>query len=125
MDNMAQLLQMMMSGSGDSSDDNSDSSEPTSENSGESVHNHNDNNDSSDDSGFDGFFDNIDIDMIAKMGEMFSNMNKPDRNSELLIALRGHLREENRHKVDSALKMSKMFTMLPLLKDSGILNDLF
>jgi len=120
MENMAQLLQMLMSSS-DSAPDTENNTENSAES--ESFESSEETNDDGD--GFGGLFDNINLDMISKMGELFSHMNKPDRNSELLLALKGHLRDENRHKVDTAMKLSRMITMLPFLKDSGILNDLF
>lgn len=72
-----------------------------------------------------GIFGNIDIEAVLKLGELFSEMNKTDKNTRLLLALKPHLREENREKVDSALKLMKIMSILPLLKDSGILNGLF
>lgn len=110
MESMATLLQMMM-GSAAPAAENADDCETSdnAENGGED---------------FGDFFNNINFDMLNKMGELFSHMNKPDRNAELLIALKPHLRDENQHKIDSALKLSKMISMFPLLKDSGILNDL-
>ncbi len=81
------------------------------------------NNTSSDDTN--NFFNNIDIDSIMKLGEIMSNMNTSDKNTQLLLALKPHLRPENRQKVDSALKLMKIMNILPLLKESGILNGLF
>jgi hypothetical protein len=75
------------------------------------------------DFGFD--FGSINFDMLSKMGELFSHMNKPDMNGELLCALRPHLRDENQHKIDTALKISRMISLFPFIKESGILNDLF
>ena len=71
-----------------------------------------------------GLFDGIDFDAILKLGEIFSQMNKPDKNTQLLLALKPHLRPENREKVDSALKLMKIMSLLPLLKDMGLLNGL-
>ena len=124
MESMARLMQVLMSSGGGDSDSDTDSapdSPPPNSNTA-------DNADTADDSGdfdFSGMFDNINFDMLSKMGELFSQFNKPDMNSTLLMALKPHLREENQHKVDSAVKMSRMISMLPMLKDSGILNDLF
>jgi len=116
MQGMAQLMQMFMSSSSDSSDEDENAQETASENQ-----------DDSDDDGadFGSMFDNINFDMLNKMGELFSHMNKPDRNAELLLALKPHLRDENQYKVDSAIKLSRMMTMLPYIKESGMLNDLF
>ena len=39
---------------------------------------------------------------------------------ELLLALKPLLREENRAKVDTAVKLLKLASLLPLLKDTGL-----
>ena len=66
----------------------------------------------------------LDIEAIMKMGELMSQMNKQDDSTRLLIALKPHLKPENRQKVDSAMKLMKIMNILPLLKDSGILDGL-
>jgi hypothetical protein len=125
MENMAKILQMLMaSNASDSGNIGNDNSENDVHTDAACENNSSDSSDS-DDGGFDGFFDNINFDMISRMGELFSQFNKPDRNAELLLALKPHLRNENRHKVDTAIKISRMISMYPFLKDSGILNDLF
>jgi hypothetical protein len=106
MEDMLQVLSAMMS-------NNEKSAKP--ENQDES---HQPNEESS-------FFDGLNFDMLGKMGELFSHINKPDRNAELLHALKPHLRDENQHKVDTAVKISRMISLFPFIKDSGILNDLF
>ncbi|MCL2036208.1 MAG: hypothetical protein FWG83_02325 [Oscillospiraceae bacterium] len=116
MESMAMLMQMMMSGNNQSPGDSGESSENNAE-AGDSGENS--------DNGFNAGFDNINFDMLSKMGELFSHMNKPDMNAELLFALRPHLKNENRHKIDTAVKLSKMISLFPFIKDSGILNDLF
>ncbi len=71
-------------------------------------------------------FGNIDLEAIMKLGEMLSRMNNAsDKNTQLLLALKPHLRPENRQKVDNALRLIKIINILPLLKESGILNGLF
>lgn len=70
-------------------------------------------------------FGDIDIEAIMKMWEMFSEMNKPDKNTALLYALKPHLRGENQKKIDTAVKLLKLMSMLPFLKDSGMLDKLF
>lgn len=84
-----------------------------------------DNEQGSPDNGTKDIFGNIDIDMIMKLGELMSNMNANDKNTQLLLALKPHLRPENRKKVDNALKLMKIINLLPLLRDSGILNGFF
>ncbi len=71
-------------------------------------------------------FGDIDIEAIMKLGELLSNMNnKTDKNAQLLLALKPHLRPENRQKADNALKLLKILNILPLLKDSGIIDGFF
>lgn len=67
-------------------------------------------------------FGDIDIDMILRLMEMFEQMNKSDKNTDLLIALKPHLRDENKDKIDKAIKLVKLMTIIPILKDSGILG---
>lgn len=71
-------------------------------------------------------FGGIDIEAIMKLGEMMSAMNNTnDKNTQLLLALKPHLRPENRKKVDNALKLMKIIGILPLIKESGIMDGLF
>lgn len=73
----------------------------------------------------DDIFGGIDMESIMKLGELFSQLNKSDKNTQLLLALKPHLRPENQSKVDGALKLLKIMNILPLLKDSGIIDNLF
>ena len=66
----------------------------------------------------------IDIEAIMKMGELLSQMNRQDDSTRLLLALKPHLKPENRQKVDSAMRLMKIMNILPLLRDSGILGQL-
>lgn len=63
---------------------------------------------------------NIDINMIMKMQQIFSKMNVSDKNSQLLLALKPHFGDDRRHKVDQAISMMRLMSILPALKDSGI-----
>lgn len=45
-----------------------------------------------------------------------------DARSQLLRALKPHLSEPRREKVETAIKILKMIELLPLLKESGFLN---
>lgn len=56
--------------------------------------------------------------MLSRMGEL----NQNDPGIALLQALRPLLGERRRQRVDEAAKMLKLARMLPLLKDTGILN---
>ena len=55
---------------------------------------------------------------ISKMG----SMGKDDPSVTLLLALRPLLGETRQHRVDEAAKLLKLAKMLPLLRESGLLN---
>jgi len=74
---------------------------------------------------FGSFFENIDFDMIMKIGELFSRFSQPDKNTDLLRALKPHLREENKEKIDTAIKLLKITALLPLLREGGFMDKLF
>lgn len=50
------------------------------------------------------------------------NQSGGDARTQLLTALKPHLSEPRREKVDTAIKILKMIEVLPLLKDSGLLK---
>ena len=66
----------------------------------------------------------FDFTKILKVKEIMHNASH-DKNAEFLLALKPLLREERQSKVDKAVKMLKLFTVWTVLKDSGLLNDLF
>lgn len=72
-----------------------------------------------------GLFDGLDAETLLKLMSLFESMNKPNDDERFLLALKPLLREENRSKVDSAVRFMKLFALLPLLKDSGMLGKLF
>lgn len=72
----------------------------------------------------DGLFSGLDPEMLMKMLALFETLNQPDDNERFLLALKPLLREENRAKIDSAIRLMKLFSLLPLLKDSGIFGKL-
>ena len=45
--------------------------------------------------------------------------NKDDDNTRLLIALKPHLSDERRKKVDKAISLLKIVKFLPILKENG------
>ena len=61
---------------------------------------------------------NIDINMLMKLQEIFSQMSCDDRNVNLLMALRPHLK--NPQKVDGAINILRMMSILPALEKSGL-----
>lgn len=63
-------------------------------------------------------FDNIDFDMIMKAKKIFDTMNNTkDKNVDLILALKPHLRPETQNKADQAMKILKLFDILPLLRE--------
>lgn len=71
-----------------------------------------------------GMFSGLDPEMLIKMFALFETLNQPNDSERFLLALKPLLREENRVKIDSAIRLMKLFSLLPLLKDSGIFDKL-
>ncbi len=71
--------------------------------------------------------DGVDIDpeLLLKLLEIVSKLGGDDKNMELLKALRPLLREENRQKLDRAAGLMKLFSLLPLLRESGLADGIF
>lgn len=59
---------------------------------------------------------------IMKMMSLIKKQNTDDDNTRLLLALKPHLSDERKKKVDKALSLLKIAKLLPVLKESGILN---
>ena len=76
--------------------------------------------DSENDNGF-SLPEGFDIGKIMGLASAFGNQ-KPDHRSALLLALKPHLGEARRERVDKAVKLLKIAAMLPLLKEQGILD---
>jgi hypothetical protein len=68
---------------------------------------------------------NIDFDFIMKMSTILSKFGENDKNSALLQALRLHMRDENKYKIDNAIKIMKILSLIPILKEAGLLGKLF
>lgn len=105
MDNIEELLRAL------TEDDDGEESSETS-----------DSPESSDGSG--GLFSGLDPEMLMKMLSLFEMLNQPNDSERFLLALKPLLREENRAKIDSAIRLMKLFAILPVLKDSGLLGKL-
>lgn len=61
----------------------------------------------------------IDIGKIMNIVGKIKNSNTSSR-EKLLLALRPHLKEERRERVDTAVKILKLIEIAPFLKDSGL-----
>ena len=59
-----------------------------------------------------------DFQMIMKAKTIFDRMNSASsKNADLINALKPHLSEESRKKADNAIRIMKLFEILPYLKD--------
>jgi len=122
---MADMLQSLLSAL--NTDNSAENSEEHSEQSTEEFFSTDENSAEGGSGGFDfgSFFEKIDIDMLFKAGEIFSKFNSPDKNTELLKALKPHMREENREKIETAIKIIKVTSLLPFIKESGLFDKMF
>ena len=77
-------------------------------------------NDSGEDSG--SIFSEIDPEMLIKLISVFSQLGERDKNTDLLLALKPHLRAENRPKVDNAVQIMKLITIMSALNDNNLFN---
>lgn len=66
----------------------------------------------------------FDIGSIMKLTGLLGSVSQNDKNTELLLALRPHLKEEKQKRVDKAVKLLKLIAVWNVAKDSGLLNDL-
>ncbi len=66
----------------------------------------------------------LDIGSIMKLTGLLGSAAQNDKNTELLLALRPHLKEEKQKRVDKAVKLLKVIAVWNLAKESGLLNDL-
>ena len=55
---------------------------------------------------------------------VFKSMNTNDKNSQLLLALKPHFKEERQAKVDQAISIMRLISMWPVIKESGIFSGL-
>lgn len=61
---------------------------------------------------------------LMRIGGMMQNMKQDTPGTTLLKALRPLLREERQKKVDQAVRMMRLFSLLPILQESGLLKGL-
>lgn len=69
----------------------------------------------------------IDIGTILQLQGLLKSVSSNDKNADLLLALKPHLREEKQEKVDKAVKLLKLLALWTVVKESGLLKsiDLF
>ena len=72
------------------------------------------------------FFGNLDGAELGNIMSIVSKLNQKndDPRTALLAALKPHLSDRKREKVDTAIKILRLLELLPLLKESGVLGKL-
>ncbi len=65
-----------------------------------------------------------DISSIMKITELMGTFSQNDKNTDLLLALKPHLKEERQQKVDKAIKLLKLMAVWNIAKETGLLNDI-
>ncbi|MDK2802044.1 MAG: hypothetical protein KFW09_01555 [Oscillospiraceae bacterium] len=63
---------------------------------------------------------NMDMGMLLKLQPLMSSMGKEDKNTRLMDALKEHVKPSRVPKIEQALNIMKMMTMLPMLKEIGL-----
>ena len=64
----------------------------------------------------------IDPMLLMKIQGIMSQASKPDKNIDLLMALRPLLKDENKQKLDRIVKLFRLVSLYPAIKESGILG---
>ncbi len=65
------------------------------------------------------------IGTISKLAPILSSVKQEDKNTYLLNSLRPFLSDARKKKLDESIKILQLIKIIPLLKDTGILNNLF
>ncbi len=72
---------------------------------------------------FDGLPDGLDMSKIMSLMSLFSNRGEDPR-AGLLLALKPHLSSARQTRVDKAVKLLKLASLVPLLKEQGLLDNI-
>lgn len=65
----------------------------------------------------------FDFGMLFKLQQLMQATAGENKDAELLLALKPHLKEERQKKVDKAVKILKLLSIWSVLRDSGMLKD--
>ena len=65
-----------------------------------------------------------DMSGLVKLSGLIGTMNSEDSNTQLLMALRPHLKVERQERADRAVKLMKLIAVWNAAKESGLLNDI-
>lgn len=64
-----------------------------------------------------------DISALMKIGGLLKQTGQDER-VDLLLALKPHLSERRRERVDRAVKLLKLYSLIPVLSESGLMEGL-
>lgn len=64
----------------------------------------------------------IDPEMLFKVKKALDVMKKDDPRIDLLLALRPNMSEMRQHKIDEAIHILRLLSLMPLLREQGFLN---
>ena len=71
------------------------------------------------------FPEGFDPKKIFQMAELFRSVSSEDQNTVFLRSLKPLLKPERQPKVDHAIRILQLMALLPVLKESGLLQELF
>ncbi len=60
--------------------------------------------------------------ILKKIQKIFYKLSETEKNEELILALKPLLNQKLQKKADESIKMLKIFSIMPILKEKGILN---
>ena len=61
-----------------------------------------------------------DAQMISKISGIMQAMNREDSRCDLIRAIKPHLKPERQHRADEAIRLLKIISMLPLLREQNL-----
>lgn len=65
-----------------------------------------------------------DIETMIKLTSLMGKLNESDESTGLLLALKPHLSEKRRQRVDKAVKMLRLMAVFETAKESGMLGGI-
>jgi len=68
--------------------------------------------------------DGFDFSKLLLVGEIMEQLQQQDDDTRLLLALKPYLSEERSKRVDRAVKLLRLYTIVMSLKEKGLLADL-
>lgn len=72
----------------------------------------------------DSLFGGMDIGTMMQMGQIIGAASASDPNRDLLLALKPLMQPDKQKKIDTAVKLLKLFAVYEILKEKGMLNKL-